>query len=80
MKPGAEGNMFVSKTILGNTPKIVPDETIEGEYGLVINGHSLVRDQSSQGISILNCITPLNLLLVSMVKGTSRNMGPYDRK
>ncbi|XP_076127026.1 phospholipid-transporting ATPase ID [Alosa pseudoharengus] len=40
MKPGAE-DTFVSKTILGNTPKIVADETVSGEYGLVINGHSL---------------------------------------
>ncbi|XP_042562980.1 phospholipid-transporting ATPase ID-like [Clupea harengus] len=41
MKPGAEEDMYVSKRILGNSPKIVPDEVINGEYGLVINGHSL---------------------------------------
>ena len=47
MKPGAEEDMYVSKRILGNSPKIVPDEVINGEYGLVINGHSLVRAKAS---------------------------------
>ncbi|KAL2091895.1 hypothetical protein ACEWY4_011693 [Coilia grayii] len=42
MKPGdEEEDKFVSKTILGNIPKIIPDEAVSGEYGLVINGHSL---------------------------------------
>uniref|UniRef100_A0A671LF17 Phospholipid-transporting ATPase n=1 Tax=Sinocyclocheilus anshuiensis TaxID=1608454 RepID=A0A671LF17_9TELE len=29
--------------ILGDTPKVVQDENVNGDYGLVINGHSLVR-------------------------------------
>ncbi|XP_062398721.1 probable phospholipid-transporting ATPase IM [Sardina pilchardus] len=41
MKPDAQEDTFVSRTILGNTPKFVADETVSGEYGLVINGHSL---------------------------------------
>ncbi|XP_063051146.1 probable phospholipid-transporting ATPase IM [Engraulis encrasicolus] len=43
MKPGdeKEEENFMSKSILGNTPKIVPDEVISGEFGIVINGHSL---------------------------------------
>ncbi|TRY55627.1 hypothetical protein DNTS_008832 [Danionella cerebrum] len=42
MKPSTEPNKFlVPEVILGNTPKLVQDESVEGEYGLVINGHSL---------------------------------------
>ncbi|TSO98511.1 putative phospholipid-transporting ATPase IM [Bagarius yarrelli] len=32
---------FISESILGNEPKVVHDEHVSGDYGLVINGHSL---------------------------------------
>ncbi|KAK3514723.1 hypothetical protein QTP70_029188, partial [Hemibagrus guttatus] len=32
---------FISDSILGNEPKVVHDENVSGDYGLVINGHSL---------------------------------------
>lgn len=31
--------------LLGKKTEVVEDEVVEGEYGLVINGHSLVRAQ-----------------------------------
>lgn len=36
-----ENASFISESILGNEPKIVEDEKVNGEYGLVISGHSL---------------------------------------
>ncbi|XP_031685480.1 phospholipid-transporting ATPase ID [Oncorhynchus kisutch] len=42
MKPGAEEEaIFMPERTLGNKPKVVRDEEVNGEYGLVINGHSL---------------------------------------
>ncbi|XP_030647206.1 probable phospholipid-transporting ATPase IM [Chanos chanos] len=43
MCPDMEPDVFfIPETILGNQPKVVQDESVNGEYGLVINGHSLV--------------------------------------
>ncbi|XP_076854970.1 phospholipid-transporting ATPase ID [Brachyhypopomus gauderio] len=36
-----EDSFFIPESILGNEPKVVQDENVTGEYGLVINGHSL---------------------------------------
>ncbi|KAL7839134.1 hypothetical protein SRHO_G00257920 [Serrasalmus rhombeus] len=42
MRPNAgEDAFFIPESILGNDPKVVQDETVNGEFGLVINGHSL---------------------------------------
>ncbi|XP_051979509.1 probable phospholipid-transporting ATPase IM [Xyrauchen texanus] len=42
MCPATEQDKFlIPETILGNTPKVVQDENVSGEYGLVINGQSL---------------------------------------
>ncbi|CAB1319270.1 unnamed protein product [Coregonus sp. 'balchen'] len=42
MKPGAEeAANFMPERTLGNKPKVVRDEEVNGEYGLIINGHSL---------------------------------------
>ncbi|KAL0979847.1 hypothetical protein UPYG_G00190590 [Umbra pygmaea] len=43
MKPDAEEeeNIFMPSTTLGGKSKVVHDEEVTGEYGLVINGHSL---------------------------------------
>ena len=49
MKPGAEEEAnFMPERTLGNKPKVVRDEEVNGEYGLVINGHSLVRHIKTQ--------------------------------
>lgn len=46
MKPGApDDSVFVQERTLGKGVKVVRDEEVTGEYGLVINGHSLVRDR-----------------------------------
>ncbi|XP_062873840.1 phospholipid-transporting ATPase ID [Trichomycterus rosablanca] len=43
MSPNSgEDASFISESILGNEPKVVHDENVNGEYGLVISGHSLV--------------------------------------
>ncbi|KAI4893089.1 hypothetical protein NFI96_006920 [Prochilodus magdalenae] len=36
-----EDAYFIPESILGNDPKVVQDEHVSGEFGLVINGHSL---------------------------------------
>ncbi|KAK2911066.1 hypothetical protein QQF64_026704 [Cirrhinus molitorella] len=36
-----QDKLLIPEFILGNTPKVVQDENVNGEYGLVINGHSL---------------------------------------
>ncbi|KAJ8392780.1 hypothetical protein AAFF_G00072640 [Aldrovandia affinis] len=42
MKPdGGEEPPFIKSGILGKKTKVVAEETVDGEYGLVINGHSL---------------------------------------
>ncbi|XP_029999118.1 phospholipid-transporting ATPase ID-like [Sphaeramia orbicularis] len=42
MKPDAtEDSMFIPERILSNRVKVITDEVVNGEYGLVINGHSL---------------------------------------
>lgn len=44
MRPATEQDKFlIPEIILGETPKVVQDENVNGDYGLVINGHSLVR-------------------------------------
>ena len=42
MKP-VEDSMFLPERTLGKGVKVIADELVNGEYGLVINGHSLVR-------------------------------------
>lgn len=42
MKPG-EDSVFLPEGTLGKGVKVMADEAVNGEYGLVINGHSLVR-------------------------------------
>ncbi|XP_048875352.1 phospholipid-transporting ATPase ID isoform X1 [Brienomyrus brachyistius] len=42
MKPDSEDEpIIIDSGILGKKSKMVADETVDGEYGLVINGHSL---------------------------------------
>ncbi|KAG7476520.1 hypothetical protein MATL_G00083880 [Megalops atlanticus] len=42
MKPDAEDEpLFLKSGMLGKKTKVVAEETVDGEYGLVINGHSL---------------------------------------
>uniref|UniRef100_A0A3B1J401 Phospholipid-transporting ATPase n=1 Tax=Astyanax mexicanus TaxID=7994 RepID=A0A3B1J401_ASTMX len=42
MRPGSgEDAFFIPESILGNDPKVVQDESVNGDYGLVISGHSL---------------------------------------
>nr|XP_023694700.1 phospholipid-transporting ATPase ID-like isoform X2 [Paramormyrops kingsleyae] len=42
MKPDSEDEpIIIESGILGKKSKMVADETVDGEYGLVINGHSL---------------------------------------
>ncbi|KAJ8414854.1 hypothetical protein AAFF_G00023770 [Aldrovandia affinis] len=42
MKPEAEEKpVIISGGILGKKTKVVQDEAVDGEYGLIINGHSL---------------------------------------
>ncbi|XP_044051942.1 phospholipid-transporting ATPase ID-like [Siniperca chuatsi] len=42
MKPGAmEDSVFLPERTLGKSVKVMTDEVVNGEYGLVINGHSL---------------------------------------
>jgi len=44
MKPDAADNSeFMPEETLGKAVKVITDEVVDGEYGLVINGHSLVR-------------------------------------
>ena len=44
MKPDmAEGMVFLPERILGKPGSALKDEKVSGEYGLVINGNSLVR-------------------------------------
>ena len=52
MKPDVvEDSVFLSERTLGKSVKVVTDEVANGEYGLVINGHSLVRWE----VSSLQC-------------------------
>lgn len=44
MSPGSsEEPPYLKSGILGKKMQVVMDEKVDGEYGLVINGHSLVR-------------------------------------
>lgn len=44
MKPDmAEGMSFLPERILGKPGSAIKDEVVDGDYGLVINGNSLVR-------------------------------------
>lgn len=50
MKPNAEeDSVFLPK----GSVKVIPDEVPNGEYGLVINGHSLVRLSTFTGFFLL---------------------------
>lgn len=47
MKPDAtESSVFLPKKTLGRGVRAIPDDVVPGEYGLVINGHSLVCRES----------------------------------
>ena len=47
MKPDAvDDSVFMPERTLGNRKEVMSDELVNGEYGLVINGHSLVRDKT----------------------------------
>lgn len=46
-----EDSVFLTERTLGKSAKVVTDEVANGEYGLVINGHSLVRLE----VSSLQC-------------------------
>lgn len=44
MKPNSlEDSVFLPERTHGKRPKVMADEVVHGEYGLVINGHSLVH-------------------------------------
>lgn len=43
MKPDAVDSAFLPARTLGKGVRALADEVVSGEYGLVINGHSLVR-------------------------------------
>lgn len=42
MKPDAVDSVVLPARTLGKGVKALTDEVVNGEYGLVINGHSLV--------------------------------------
>lgn len=43
MKPdAADDTVFLQESILCKGVKVITDEVVNGEFGLVINGHSLV--------------------------------------
>lgn len=42
MKPDAADSVLLPERTLGKSVKVIADEVANGEYGLVINGHSLV--------------------------------------
>ena len=48
MKPddAVDDSVFLPESTLGNRNEAASDELVNGEYGLVINGHSLVRDKT----------------------------------
>uniref|UniRef100_A0AAY4BEJ3 Phospholipid-transporting ATPase n=1 Tax=Denticeps clupeoides TaxID=299321 RepID=A0AAY4BEJ3_9TELE len=41
MKPDSAEDELLCKMLQGDSPKVVPDESVTGEYGFVINGQSL---------------------------------------
>lgn len=43
MKPDTADSVLLPERTLGKRVKVIADEVANGEYGLVINGHSLVR-------------------------------------
>ena len=45
MKPEADEPICMPERTLGKGRQVVVDEEVSGEYGLVINGHSLVTDK-----------------------------------
>lgn len=47
MSPGSGDEPPIVKSRLGKKSQVVEDEKVDGEYGLVINGHSLVREPCS---------------------------------
>lgn len=46
MKPAGDSTVLPEGS-LGKRGKVLPDEAVNGEYGLVVNGHSLVRGQEA---------------------------------
>lgn len=44
MKPDSAETVFLPERSLVNGVQALTDEEVNGEYGLVINGHSLVGD------------------------------------
>lgn len=59
MKPNAaEDSVFLQERTLGKGVKVIRDEVVNGEYGLVINGHSLVRHKKfSRYFSCCHCLS-----------------------
>lgn len=48
MKPDTtENSEFLLEGASGKGVKVITDEVVNGEYGLVINGHSLVRTEAA---------------------------------
>lgn len=47
MKPDTADSVLLPERTLGKGVKVIADEVANGEYGLVINGHSLVRHETS---------------------------------
>lgn len=44
MSPGCSDEPpYLESRIMGKKSRVLLDEKVDGEYGLVINGHSLVR-------------------------------------
>lgn len=74
MQPSTEQDKFlIPEVILGNTPKVVQDENVNGEYGLVINGHSLVRNTC-----LPLCLSKSNFCACSI--GTQSYLGSVNDK
>lgn len=49
MAPGSQDEPpYLKSGIMGKKSQVVLDEKVDGEYGLVINGHSLVRHTRTQ--------------------------------
>lgn len=52
MKPEtAEDSVFLSEAATGKGAEAAEDEAVSGDYGLVINGHSLVRGGTSASVT-----------------------------
>ena len=58
MKPGGADMVFLPKKALGKGARALADEVVNGEYGLVISGHSLVRQRKFAN-SYASCNFPM---------------------